>query len=629
MRKLLTFFIVLILFFSFVKTSHGAKNFSTDYSVTYNILGSADTDVNLNITLTNLTQNYYASSYDITVGFSDIRNLTAQDNDGKITPIIKKTDTGSTITVPFNSKVLGLNNKLNFKLSFNTSEIAQDLKNVWDVNIPGISSANDFENFNVTVIYPQFLGKPTFIKPALSHALKNATGNSITFTRSDLEESGISLAFGKFQIYDFNLAYHLENNNLFKTRTEIALPPTTNYQDISIKDISPKPTNVYIDSDGNWLAQYLLPAAKKIDVKVEGQARVYLNPRKENLTEKQKKEYLEQDKYWETQNPQVKKLANELKTPKAIYEYVVDKLTYDFSRVESNSPRLGAANVLKNPDSAVCLEFTDLFIALSRAAGIPAREINGFAYTDNSSQRPLSFVKDILHAWPEFYDFDKKTWIMVDPTWGNTTKGVDYFDLLDFDHLAFTISGINSSYPVPAGGYKFSNDLNKKDVNVTIANAFTLKGYSLKPKLNIQKNFVAGFPIQATVTVENLGDIMSPNQNILISSEKLMPSQQTISVENIPPFGSKEVGFSFDKTSFLTNKTDTIRIAIANDNVYKQIYIVPFFLSIWMLIGGVAVGSTVLVISIITIGYRRISLFRQKRANNLRGQGPQPQTKGL
>jgi len=51
---------------------------------------------------------------------------------------------------------------------------------------------------------------------------------------------------------------------------------------------------------------------------------------------------------------------------------------------------------------------------------------------------------------------------MVDPTWGNTTGGVDYFNTFDFDHLAFVVKGISSTYPVPAGGYKLTGDENKK-----------------------------------------------------------------------------------------------------------------------------------------------------------------------
>ncbi len=30
---------------------------------------------------------------------------------------------------------------------------------------------------------------------------------------------------------------------------------------------------------------------------------------------------------------------------------------------------------------------------------------------------------------------------MIDPTWGATTGGVDYFETLDFDHFAFVVKG--------------------------------------------------------------------------------------------------------------------------------------------------------------------------------------------
>ncbi len=63
----------------------------------------------------------------------------------------------------------------------------------------------------------------------------------------------------------------------------------------------------------------------------------------------------------------------------------------------------------------------------------------------------MSLVKDVLHAWPEYYDESKKTWIMIDPTWGNTTHGMDYFSSLDFEHITFVIKGLSSTYPVPAG----------------------------------------------------------------------------------------------------------------------------------------------------------------------------------
>ena len=180
--------------------------------------------------------------------------------------------------------------------------------------------------------------------------------------------------------------------------------------------MDPRPTNVIVDKDDSWLAQYNLLPSQKVDVIVDGKAEVHLVPKIQKLSEKESAIYIAQKQYWEASSDTIRELADELKTPQAIYNYVVKTLKYDFSRVTDSKPRLGALGALKEQNSAVCLEFTDLFIALARAEGIPAREVDGFAYTENSKQRPFSLVKDILHAWPEYYDKDQKTWIMVDPT---------------------------------------------------------------------------------------------------------------------------------------------------------------------------------------------------------------------
>ena len=101
------------------------NNFTTDYSVTYNVLENALTHVTFNITLANKTSQYYASSYGIQVGFKNIENVLASDNGGKITPQISKNDDGNNIEIVFNDRVVGLDKKLSFSISFDTKDIAQ------------------------------------------------------------------------------------------------------------------------------------------------------------------------------------------------------------------------------------------------------------------------------------------------------------------------------------------------------------------------------------------------------------------------------------------------------------------------------------------------------------------------
>lgn len=614
--------IVLILFFFLQTKTFAESNFSTDYNVNYTISQTANTHVTLNGSLRNLSDKYYASSYSVQVGFTDIRNLTAKDAEGVIIPKITKTPKGTTITLKFNQTVVGLNNKLNFEISFDTSEVARNNNSTWDVNIPGIASENDFSAFNVIVNYPEFLGKPTYIKPLLTGNVKSLD-NKLIFTKEDLGDSGISIAFGDYQIYNLKLVYHLENKNIFPITTEIAIPPDTNYQKILIDSINPKPLNVYIDDDGNWLAKYTISANKSIDVTVLGKAKVFLNPKEEYLSPELAKKYLKQKKYWDSESSKIKTLANDLKTPYAIYQYVSKSLSYDFSRVESNSPRLGSIQALANPNSAVCLEFTDLFIAIARAAGIPAREINGYAYTNNKFERPLSFVKDILHAWPQYYDYDKKTWIMVDPTWSNTTGGIDYFNTLDFNHIAFVIKGLNSDYPVSAGGYKLSSDKNKKDVEIAIDKSFEEKDNAVLLSINFPETILSGLTPNGAIKIVNIGKSLIKKDEVKVSTSFLTPVSQSVYTKDIPPYGHQVISLSFDRTSLLTNTRDNIKITADNNIVSKSVKILPFYVNKLFIYGGLLIASFIIILSFTAYLYRRISVLRQKRESDLRRESNQ------
>lgn len=601
MKKL--FLISFIFSFFFLNLSKAyASNFLTDYNVSYTIYNSAATHVNLNVTLTNTTSDYYASSYDIRVGFDDIRNVSASDPDGSISPKITKTSSGQDIGLTFNKKVVGKDNKLNFNLSFDTDEVAQSNGSIWEVNIPGLSNQSDFSSFNVTISYPSFLGRPAFIKPDVSDAIDRIQGNTLSFSKGDLGTGGISIAFGQHQIYSFNLTYHLENQNLFPITTEIALPPTTNYQDVSINDINPRPQNVYIDSDGNWLAKYSLSPSQKLKVTAIGKVKVYLNSRNENpISQSVLNHDLIGEKYWETYDPKIKTLASELKTPREIYNYVVDNLTYDYSRVVDEKPRLGAANVLQNTTSSVCLEFTDLFVALARASGIPAREIDGFAYTKNTQERPLSLVKDVLHAWPEYFDKSSQSWIMVDPTWGNTTNGIDYFDKLDFDHFAFVIKGKDSAYPIPAGGYKTQQDLSDKDVQVNVSKSFEGKD-NLQMSVTLAKEFSPWEEVSGVVRIKNLGSEISLENKIIASSDHLLPKESEINIGKIPPFGYEDIPISFKSSGFLTKSMNLVTISLGKNTYRQNVLVSPFIGKNLILGGAVFFGSIALLLIIIISG---------------------------
>lgn len=601
-QKLLKLFIALFCVIILIPQNKlmAAGNFITDYSIIYSVAESGITRANLNIILTNTSSDYYASSYKIHVGFDTINNIKASDPDGQIKPKTEKTEEGYDISLDFNKKAVGKGSKLNFNLSFDTPDVAKQYGKIWEINIPGIANPEEFDKFSVEVKVPPTFGAPSITKPFTKD-------NSLVFSKELLGKSGISISFGEKQAYSFHLVYHIKNDNVYPIETDIALPPTTNYQNVFIQNIIPRPENVVIDKDGNWLARFKIAPSKKIDVAVDGKTEIFLIPRPEEISTQDLSRNLEEKAYWQTKSAEIKQLANELKTPEAIYNYVVRTLKYDFTRVTEDKPRLGALKSLQNPDSAVCLEYTDLFIAIARAAGIPAREVDGFAYTENSKQRPLSLVKDILHAWPEYYDSQKRTWIMVDPTWGSTTGGVDYFSTLDFDHFAFVIKGEDSNYPIPAGGYKFVSDKSSKDVSVEFARFVPQEELNFSILPSLPGDAMSGLPIKGKITIKNTSQNLIPPQVLSITSNDLTPQAQAFRTAALPPFGTSEINVNFSSEPFLTNGSRSLKIRMNNQEITKRINISPLLFKKWWAIGGgVAIGLFCIVVFIFAIKGRRL-----------------------
>ena len=617
MKKLLLLFLFIFLPFLFPKpTFADTGNFAVSTNVTYTVNSSGNTHVAFAVTLKNTTDKYYASSYTIHLGFQNIHNVTASDTGGSISPQVKNTSDGETITVPFNVQVAGLNKTLPFQIGFDTSDVATLNGSIWEVNIPGLSDDTDFTNFTVHVVVPGYFGNPTYIKP-------NVGNNNLTFTKDQLGTSGISLAFGDKEVYTTNLTYHLQNTQLFPVRTEIALPPDTTYQHVEIDSISPKPQNVILDADGNWLAQYQLAPSQTVTVLVKGKVYNSLTPQKESLSDAQQKLYTEPDRYWQTKDSKIQALAQTLKTPQAIFDYVVKNLTYDFARVSDTQNRLGAVGVLQHPNEAVCLEFTDLFIALSRAVGIPARELDGYAYTQNTVERPLSLQKEVLHAWPEYYDKVQGTWIMVDPTWENTTGGVDYFHTFDYDHLAFVIKGVNSSYPVPAGGYKIIGQTGTKDIDVSFAPESVAPDPTIQVGTNFPESVLAGLPIQGGMNLMNNGQVLFPSQEVFVNS--LFSGKQSYVLSAIPPFGHTTITLSLGAAQILTNTIDPVTIQLAGKTVSKSIQITAFSPLILIILGGFIIVILSIIISIVTRRSRRVSVPQQKWGDSVRGESQKSQ----
>ncbi|HTK03272.1 MAG TPA: transglutaminase-like domain-containing protein [Alphaproteobacteria bacterium] len=450
-------------------TAAKAENeFSVDSTVTYKVQDSGKTTVTHDITLENNFSTLYATTYTLSLENINAENIKATTVNGSpITVDTQKNGDKTDIKVSFADSVVGKNAKRHFFISYENGSFAVKTGEVWEISIPRLGNQNAFRNYTVHLIVPESFGLEAYMSPQPDTSQDYNGGHTYIFNKNNITQTGITAGFGQFQVFSFNLAYHLENPLARNSETTIAFPPDTAFQKIYLQSIDPKPSNVEVDEDGNWLAHYKLSPRQRIDVNVAGTVQIFAGFRTfPKPTQEVLNNNLASTQYWQADDPQIKELAQQLKTPHSIYNFVATKLNYDYSRVQPNVQRMGAVEALNRPDQAICMEFTDLFIAIARAAGIPAREINGYAYTENPQLQPLSLVADVLHSWPEYYDKEKGVWIPIDPTWGSTTGGVDFFNKLDLRHFTFVIHGKDATKPYAPGSYKLGPNP-QKDIFVS------------------------------------------------------------------------------------------------------------------------------------------------------------------
>jgi transglutaminase-like putative cysteine protease len=142
--------------------------------------------------------------------------------------------------------------------------------------------------------------------------------------------------------------------------------------------------------------------------------------------------YTQPEKYIESDAEEIISLAEQLsegakdecQQVRAFYDFVAENIEYvaDCTRED-----YGALKVLEYK-SGDCTEFSDLLIALTRSAGIPARFIEGVVPDPG-------FEK---HDWAQVY-LPGTGWVTMEPTWGRIDGLRDiYFAGTTPDHVILT-----------------------------------------------------------------------------------------------------------------------------------------------------------------------------------------------
>ncbi len=134
--------------------------------------------------------------------------------------------------------------------------------------------------------------------------------------------------------------------------------------------------------------------------------------------------FLDPEPLLEVDNPEIIVLARRLRgaerDPRVVAERI-ERWVYDSVEAKISIGVPSALRTLRTR-TGDCNEHTQLYVALARAAGIPARVAAGLALVEG---------KFYYHAWPEIW---LERWVAVDPTFGQFPA--------DASHLRFTVGGL-------------------------------------------------------------------------------------------------------------------------------------------------------------------------------------------
>ncbi|MCA9385403.1 transglutaminase domain-containing protein, partial [Candidatus Dojkabacteria bacterium] len=384
------------------------------------------------------------------------------------------------ITVPYNDNVNPGESKT-FVFSYIHPSLVYENGSLIDAYIHAFSKDYEFTvgststQFSTKLQIPSNLFKdPNFVYPEARSVVQTDTYVTYEFSQQSLVDQFVWLQLGREQVYDFTLIQDISPTEdrltgLFNT-FELILPreltTDTISQEVFFTEITPEPISVFTDEEGNVFAEFNFPSNEPQQVSISGYAIVKHEKNEifenysgtvEEIPEEIVAKYTKPSEYWEVMDPRIQEKAQELKGTETnvlaiasnVYSYVVDTIDYSQVKRFGLNERQGALATLEG-GAAVCMEYSDLFLTLMRANGIPARAVFGYGYDPR-----IESAQQEAHQWVQIYMPGlTHPWVDVDVTWGESGELLIGGDLNHFyTHVAYE----NPNVPAMISRYSFQN----------------------------------------------------------------------------------------------------------------------------------------------------------------------------
>jgi len=244
-----------------------------------------------------------------------------------------------------------------------------------------------------------------------------------------------------------------------------------------------------------------------------------------------------------------------------IGEWVKTNIDYDLSTLTAEVSQ-NASWVLKS-GYGVCDELTNLFIAMNRALGIPAKFISGVAYT-NSSDAPTNWG---LHGWAEVY-FPGHGWIPFDVTYGELgyidPSHIKLKEALDTNTPSTKYQWLGSN--VGLDTQKLNVDASLKEHTGKTPDTYSINVISTKDSVSFDSfNLIE-------VQIENLKDYYTSTELSISKPKEVSLADDENKIVYLKPKEKKSIFWPIKVSSKLNDNyiyTLPIEILTSSDNQYS------------------------------------------------------------
>ncbi|MFS8130946.1 MAG: transglutaminase-like domain-containing protein [Candidatus Dojkabacteria bacterium] len=467
-------------------------------------------------------------------------SITLTDSDGRTLDYQAEDTSSGNLTIKFNfPRDITFFNPYSVTLEYKSFGLLIKSGNIRDVYVPAFSKDYIFsddqfeEDVDTRVIIPKSLGNINFVLPESTQT--ESDGNYIiNLKKEDLVGQTAWIQVGTKQFYSFSLkqAYTKSSPIGFTQNTyKILIPRDANAgvitQKVYFSKITPTPYSVQQDDLGNMFAEFRVPSNESGEIVIEGYAELNQDNsigfkdsgKLSDIDPQIIKDNTAPAQYWESDSPEIKAAVADLfkgkdinsmsvyEISQAIYTFVTDKIDYSNVKRFGINERQGALATLKG-GAAVCMEYSDLYIALMRAAGVPARAAFGFGYSALDSAQAGSDT--INHQWAEVYIPSIKSWVGVDTTWGENGNILIGGDLNHFyTHVANKSPNTPSTTEVRLLGG--SVDIPERKANVAAITSIPTTGLSTEDEL------IAKYPKQNEFDINEIPETTSTILKVILA----------------------------------------------------------------------------------------------------------------